>query len=201
MSNSFLKSFKTRRTVYELSNQLTQEQGQLEELIFSAIELTPSAFNSQTSRAVILFGDAHLYLWQKIVRKTLRSLVTGDFSPTENKLKAFAQAYGTVLFFEDMQVVDRFKKDYPTYAPNFISFSEQSSGMAQLAVWTALATESIGASLQHYNPLIDDEVKAHWKLPAYWKLLSQLVFGSIKSFPGEKEIRSRIARFRTLSEA
>ena len=30
------------------------------------------------------------------------------------------------------------------------------AGMLQLAVWTALAEKGLGASLQHYNPLIDD---------------------------------------------
>ena len=30
--------------------------------------------------------------------------------------------------------------------------------MLQLVVWTALEAEGLGATLQHYNPLIDDEV-------------------------------------------
>lgn len=36
--------------------------------------------------------------------------------------------------------------------------------MHQLVVWTALETEGLGATLQHYNPIIDDEVKNEWNI-------------------------------------
>ena len=35
----------------------------------------------------------------------------------------------------------------------------------------------IGASLQHYNPLIDNEVREHWGLPGQWQLIAQMPFG------------------------
>ncbi|MCV2502899.1 MAG: nitroreductase family protein, partial [Neisseriaceae bacterium] len=77
----------------------------------------------------------------------------------------------------------------------FETFSNHSSGMAQLAVWTALAKEKIGASLQHYNPIIDDEVKDYWDIPEKWELVAQMPFGSIESPAGEKSIISRENRF------
>lgn len=46
--------------------------------------------------------------------------------------------------------------------------------------------EGAGASLQHYNPLIDDAVAAEWKLPASWKLISQMPVGSREAPAGEK---------------
>lgn len=73
------------------------------------------------------------------------------------------------------------------YADNFPIWSNQSSGMLQHVVWTALAEAGIGASLQHYNPLIDEEVKSTWELPAEWKLIAQMPFGGIVTAPGEKE--------------
>lgn len=45
------------------------------------------------------------------------------------------------------------------------------------SVWTAFEQEGLGANLQHYNPLIDQQVVKEWGIPAHWVLKSQLVFG------------------------
>lgn len=41
----------------------------------------------------------------------------------------------------------------------FPAWSQQTSGMHQLVVWTALKEEGLGTSLQHYNPLLDPKVR------------------------------------------
>ena len=58
--------------------------------------------------------------------------------------------------------------------------------MLQLAVWTALAEAGVGASLQHYNPLIDEQVKKEFNLPASWKLVAQMPFGTFTGKDGDK---------------
>lgn len=68
--------------------------------------------------------------------------------------------------------------------------------MAQLAVWTALAAENVGASLQHYNPVVDDKVHAEWEIPSSWKLRAQLVFGSIEAPASEKSYIDDSSRFK-----
>ncbi|VWC53255.1 pirin family protein [Burkholderia aenigmatica] len=79
----------------------------------------------------------------------------------------------------------------------FPMFSEHSAGMAQFAVWTALAEAGIGASLQHYNPLIDAEVAKQWNVPASWRLRAQMPFGSnLQPFP-EKTFIADELRFKT----
>lgn len=76
-------------------------------------------------------------------------------------------------------------------------FSEHSAGMAQFAVWTALAEAGIGASLQHYNPLVEAEVTKQWNVPASWKLRAQMPFGSnLQPFP-EKTFIADELRFKT----
>ena len=65
-------------------------------------------------------------------------------------------------------------------------WSEHSTAIAQFAVWTALSEQGIGASLQHYNPIVDAEVAQAFDIPASWKLRAQLVFGSIEAPAGEK---------------
>lgn len=58
--------------------------------------------------------------------------------------------------------------------------------MLEYIIWTALEAEGAGASLQHYNPLIDAAVKQEWKLPESWMLLAQMPVGSVEAPAGEK---------------
>jgi len=51
--------------------------------------------------------------------------------------------------------------------------------MHQFHLWTALEAEGLGANLQHYNPIIDNKAKGHWKIPLEWSLKGQLVFGGV----------------------
>ncbi|EUJ17464.1 nitroreductase family protein [Listeria aquatica] len=196
MSNSFLEAIKSRRSIYALDKNVSLSQDEIEEIVKEAIKHSPSSFNSQTSRAVLLFGENHDKLWN-IVEDTLRAIVPAEnFASTEGKIASFRAGYGTVLFFEDTDVIKGYQKDFTLYAENFPIWSEQATGIAQHSVWVALADAGIGASLQHYNPLIDDAVKAEWNLPESWNLRAQMPFGNIASEPGEKEFMADEERFR-----
>lgn len=59
MSNQFLEIIKKRRSIYAIGKHVKQTPEQLTEFIQNTIKLSPSAFNSQSSRAVILFNDQH----------------------------------------------------------------------------------------------------------------------------------------------
>lgn len=197
MSNSFIELIKKRRTIYSLGNNLPVSQDRIAALIKEAVKHSPTAFNSQSSRVVVLFGENHKKLWS-IVKDTLRAIVPADaFAATEGKIdNAFLSGAGTVLFFEDQSVVKGLQEQFALYADNFPIWSEQASGIAQFAVWTALSEENIGASLQHYNPVIDEQVSKAWNIPADWKLRAQLVFGSIEQEAGEKAFMDDESRFR-----
>lgn len=197
MSNSFIELIKKRRTIYSLGNNLPVSQDRIAALIKEAVKHSPTAFNSQSSRVVVLFGENHKKLWN-IVKDTLRTIVPADaFAATEDKIdNAFLSGAGTVLFFEDQSVVKGLQEQFALYADNFPIWSEQASGIAQFAVWTALSEENIGASLQHYNPVIDEQVSNAWNIPADWKLRAQLVFGSIEQEAGEKAFIDDESRFR-----
>lgn len=197
MSNSFIELIKKRRTIYSLSNNLPVSQDRIAALIKEAVKHSPTAFNSQSSRVVVLFGENHKKLWN-IVKDALRAIVPADaFAATEGKIdNAFLSGAGTVLFFEDQSVIKGLQEQFALYADNFPIWSEQASGIAQFAVWTALSEENIGASLQHYNPVIDEQVSKAWDIPADWKLRAQLVFGSIEQEAGEKAFMDDESRFR-----
>ena len=53
-------------------------------------------------------------------------------------------------------------------------------------IWAALSEHDIGASLQHYNPLIDDAVREEYTVSTDWKLVAQMPFGSIAAPAGDK---------------
>ena len=186
MSDNFLSLAKKRRTIYALGSDIQVSDEEIIKTIKEAVKQAPSAFNSQSSRIVILLGNEHKRFWE-LTREQLRKLVPAEkFQGTSDKLDGFATAAGSVLFFEDQEVVKTLQEQYPSYADNFPVWSEHSTGIAQYAVWLALAEKSIGANLQHYNPLIDEDVRTTWNVPASWKLRGHLNFGSIVSPAGEK---------------
>ncbi|OFP97084.1 nitroreductase, partial [Enterococcus sp. HMSC076E04] len=169
---------------------------ELTALIKEAIKESPTAFNAQSTRAVILFGDAHEKLWE-ITEEVLRPLTPAEAFPnTQNKLAGFKNGYGTVLFFKDTDVVKGLQDQFELYADNFPDWSEQSNGIATANTWVALVDKGLGANLQHYNPVIDEAVAKEWNIPSNWKLRSQLVFGSPETPAGEKEYMNDADRFR-----
>lgn len=197
--SDFWNAVKTRRSIYAIGKDLPIAEDRVEEIVKNAVLYSPSSFNSQSARTVVLFGEQHDRLWD-LTKETLRKVVPADsFGPTEEKMASFRSGRGTVLFFEDKTVIEGLQKQFALYADNFPVWAEQSNGILQYVVWTALADEGVGASLQHYNPLIDDEVRKEWGVPETWKLIAQMPFGKIEAPAGDKEfapIDSRMKVFK-----
>lgn len=192
----FIDALKKRRSVYHLGENTSLSNSEIEALVKEVVRESPTSFNSQSQRVVILFGDAQKKLWS-ITEEALKPLTPAEAFPgTQEKLKGFAAGKGTVLFFEDTDVIKGLQEQFALYADNFPVWSEQASGLAQANVWTALSEENIGANLQHYNPVIDDAVAKEWDIPTSWKLRGQLVFGSIETPAGEKEYIADADRFK-----
>lgn len=199
MYQNFINSMKKRRTQYALGNDLPLSQDEVTALIKETVRQAPSAFNSQSSRVVILFGAQSQAFWD-ITKEALRPLVPADkFHTTEAKIDSFAAGAGTILYYEDQNVVKALQEQFPTYADNFPVWSEHSTGIAQCAVWTALAAANIGASLQHYNPLVDAETAKRWDIPDNWLLRAQMPFGSHQGEFPDKEFMDDNERFRVFA--
>lgn len=179
---------KTRRSIYILNNQLPVSSEIVINRIKEAISLSPTAFMMQDIHAVVLTGDNHKKLWDKIAHDTLQKIVPPEpFKRTEIKLNTFSQAAGTILLLRDLDAVEQMKRDYATYADEMDAWSWQDLGIAMVNIWNSLAEINVGANIQHYNPLIDDEVKAIWGIPDNYQLVGQMVYGGIVSRPGDKE--------------
>lgn len=179
-----------RRTIYALSDQLPVSNDEIVKLVEHAVLHTPSAFNSQSTRIVILFGDDHKKLWQ-ITEDTLRDIVDNEekFASTKQKMDSFKAGAGTIMFFENHSVVRDMQAAAPLYADKFPIWADQTNAMHQYVIWTALASVDVGASLQHYNPIIDKKVASEWNIDEHWELNAQMVFGAIKQPAGDKEFQ------------
>lgn len=200
MGKTFMQALEHRRTYYSITNQSPITDSEIERLINFAVAHVPSAFNSQSTRVVLLLGEHHQKLWE-ITKEELKKIVPAkDFGKTEEKIDhSFQCGYGTILFFEDQSVVKGLQDAFPLYKDNFPIWSTQTSAMHQLAIWVMLEDVGLGASLQHYNPLIDHEVLKNWELPENWLLMAQMPFGKPVADPGQKSfqpLEERIKIFR-----
>ena len=200
MERSLKEALKLRRSYYAVSNKSLISDEEIENIVKFAVKHVPSAFNSQSTRLVLLLGEQHRKFWD-IVKETLRKIVSAEaFKATETKVDtSFKAGYGTVLFFEDRTIVEGLQKAFPLYHEKFPIWSQHTSAMHQLAVWAMLEDAGFGASLQHYNPLVDKAVMAEWKLPENWELVAQMPFGVPLQEHGQKEfnpIEERVRVFK-----
>jgi predicted oxidoreductase (fatty acid repression mutant protein) len=198
-TNDFISKFGERRSIYALSGESTISDARLEEIVQNVLLATPSAFNTQSTRIVVLLGAQHRKLWD-IVGAAVAPFVSGDqATATDAKIKGFQGAYATILLFEDPSPYELLAA-FKMYVDKFESWREQCNGMHQLLLWTALASEGLGANLQHYNPLIDDEVKKTWSIDSKWKLLAQMVVGKpVGDGPAPKDKKPVGDRYRVIS--
>lgn len=177
-----------RRSYYSISGKSPVSDREIKRLIDLAVKHVPSAFNSQSTRTVLLLGEHHQKLWD-ITKDVLKKMVGEKaFAATKSKIEnAFQAGYGTVLFYEDQRVVKSLQEQFPTYGDRFPVWSQHTVAMHQYAIWMMLEEAGFGASLQHYNPLIDAEVAKTWNLDPEWALVAQMPFGVPDDEPGEKE--------------
>ncbi len=194
----FISLIKSRRSIYHLEKKSDITPHEIVQTICNCLEQTPTAFNSQTGRIVVLFNEPYKQFWIS-TKNTLKKITPSEqFEKTKEKLTSFSKGIGSILFFEEQHTIQMLQEKFSLYADNFPIWSMQSSGMLQYCVWLALTELGLGANLQHYNPLVDDYVQKTFSLPASWKLLAQMNFGSIEKPADEKtflEIQKRLKVF------
>lgn len=179
--------FANRRTIYALNDTLPVPDQAVVDAVEHAILHTPSAFNSQTTRIMVLFGDAHKRLWD-IAEANLRQIVgDNDFSSTEQKMASFRAGAGTILYFEDDNGIKGLQEQFAIYADSFPIYAEHTNAMHQYAIWTQLSNLGIGASLQHYSAIFEQDVAQAFDIPEGWKLIAQMPFGGVAASADDKK--------------
>lgn len=196
MEMKLWEAIKNRRSLYALSNEEIVPRKKIEQMVTDALLYVPSANNSQTTRLVLLWGDHHKNLWDIVLAALRKETNDAQFARSKAKVeKSFVSGYGTILFFEDQAAVKTLQEKFPLYADTYPRYAQHTNAMHQYALWTALEAEGLGASLQHYNPLIDEDVQKAWNIPETWQLIAQMPFGKPLEGAGQREqtpIESRL---------
>lgn len=194
----YWEAVQTRRSIYALRGESSVPDGRLEELLETALRHAPSSFDSRSSRLVLLRGEAHRRLWD-LTLDALRPLVAPErLGATEKKLAIFSAGCGTLLFYEDQAVIHGLQERYPLYQEEFPHWAQQSSGMLQYMVWTGLTAVGMGATLQHYNPLIDRPAAEAFGIPGTWQLIAEMPFGVPAAQPAPRKREDLGDRFRVV---
>lgn len=180
-AKQFLKSLSARRTIYALKPELpagvTIED--VQEAVQTIIKDTPSAFNGQSNRAIILTGETHKKVWDSVA-----GAIEGE-SGKKRPESCRDEAYGSIIFLTDDKTTEKLQADFAAWAPVFPSFALHSSGAAQISTWAAVELLGLGAHLQHYNGYVKAALP-EGAVPQEWTVQAQLVFGAPAAGPGEK---------------
>lgn len=192
----------TRHSQYDLNNSLPAGIDEVEELLGSILLTTPSAFNSQPVRMVLLTGAAHRRHWDLIKSLLIAKIGEEKYADgTADKIQGFRNATGTVLFFDDEEVTRSLQERFPAYAHNFPLWAEQVQGSHQYAAWLGLVGLGFGANLQHYTGLDDDRVREDAGVSAEYRFIAELVFGGMNSDTGEIKEKEPLSKtLRVVSE-
>ena len=188
MTKNLSDAIKDRRSYYQIKKESPISDKEIQSIIEHILWHAPSTNNSQSARLVLLLGENHIKFWE-ITKDELKKVSQSEeaFKTTEDKVnRSFNAGYGTILFFEDQTVLRGLQEKLPIYAAKFAQWSEHSSAIVQIMAWMSLESVGFGASLQHYNPLIDEAVKKEWNLSEDWNLIAQMPFGIPVNEPVEK---------------
>lgn len=189
---SMITALEKRRSIYQINKELPVSEEKIVETIEHVTELVPDAFNMKSARVVVALGKKQDLLWDSIYE------VFGGKVPRE-KIDSFKSGAGTVLYFYDEAVVKGMQEQFAAYAANFPVWANQANGMLQFSIWSALRELGVGASLQHYNPVIDSKVRELFDVPESYVLVAEMPFGGITAEAGPKPgedigLRVRVVR-------
>lgn len=159
-----------RRSIYALNADLPVSEDDVISLVEELTELTPDAFNQKSARAIVVFGDKNQQVWDAIY-----DAFEGKVS--REKIDSFAAGAGTILYFIDRSTIQSMQAQYELYADKFPIWANQANGMLQFNIWAALRSVGVGASLQHYNPVIDQAIREVTGAPGAWELVAQAPSG------------------------
>lgn len=181
---NYFEAIKNRRSIHTLEDIAVVPDEQVVEIIETALNHTPTAFNGQETRAVVVLGDDHKQLWNGVEEIAREKNGDRDFTRTETRINGFRNGHGTVLFFQDTEITKAFQEKMPQLHNDFEVWAQQNQGMLQNVVWTGLEAVGYAASLQH----MEINLKKEWDIPENWKLIAQMPFGKQAQEVNEKNI-------------
>lgn len=169
---------KKRRSIRKLKKSDKVNKEMIEEILKTAMYV-PSAFNMQSYRIVVLDEKGHNDLWDIVEEMLIEKMGKEKYIDrgTGDKIAGFKGGNGTLLIYEDEMILEEKGEKFKSYKAQVPSWSYQGSGILQYAIWLQLVEIGLSASLQHYNPMIDQRVKERFKIDDSWNLISQIPYG------------------------
>lgn len=183
----FTQLVKSRRTRYAIGNNADVTKEEVVARLREVAKEVPTAFNSQTSRLVVVFGEDNEKLWGHILDVQKEVLQGEMWDMMSGVMQGAKGAFGTILFFEDLDAVAAM----PVQGARGEAYKQNNNANLQYAAWLALTELGLGASLQHMNvghaEAYDRSILEMFNLPANYELIAQMPFGSIEgeAFPKE----------------
>ncbi len=195
MESKFGEIIARRRTYYSIKNESPLTDQDLEDLLKHALKYTPTAHNTQLTRIVLLLRGAHATFWD-LVMDAIREANPGqDMEASEMKISQFRDGYGTALFYNDTRKTKESIEEMPLYKDEFESWAHHANAMLQFSVWNMLEEAGMGASLQHYNPIVDERARKQFDIDPEWELIAQMPFGVVYADTWEREFDPIDTRF------
>lgn len=185
-TRSYADIIATRRSIYDIADDLPFEEARLEQVCALSLEATPWAEGVRTGRLVILLGRQHQLLWELAAQGLSQIEDADEREAAELQQDASANGYGTLLVCEDEDEVRRLQERHPSRSAQMKEWSQQSLGILQAHIWGMLEELGAGVSLQHH-PLPEGALTRVWGLPTTWRLVAQMPFGSFNSLPAVKQ--------------
>ncbi|ORY21529.1 nitroreductase family protein [Naematelia encephala] len=196
--SDLLAAYAHRRSHYLIGPQCPISHAELEDVVYASLRHVPSMFNMQSTRIIILYDIHHKALWDLCeeslsaeIRARVPNVASEHFPTVQDKIDRLREGYGTILFFEDEEVIRSCSERYPAYTKAFPTWSLQSAAIAQYAIWLALDISGLGLTLQHYQPSLA-AIREKWGVPESWTMTGQMPFGSLAGLPVEKNFKHRV---------
>lgn len=97
MSAAYLQAVIARRSYYALSASSPIPDSKIIEIVHTAVTHSPTSFNSQSSRAVVLIGDEHKKVWD-FAKEAVKAVSPAEgWAASEARLNGFQAGYGYVV--------------------------------------------------------------------------------------------------------
>lgn len=196
--SKFTELVQNRRTQYAIGKNTELSNEEISEYITNIVRDVPTAFNSQTTRVAIVFGEDNVKLWDHIL-DVQKDVLQGEmWDMMSGVMEGAKNGVGAVLFFEDLDAVETM----PVNGTRGEAYKQNNNANTQYATWLGLTQLGLGGSLQHFNvgyeQGFDKSVKELLDLPERWELQAQMPFGSIEGEVAEKEYIADNERVRVI---
>jgi predicted oxidoreductase (fatty acid repression mutant protein) len=134
-SKAFLDLVKARRSYYNILPRSLIEPSAIKNIIDQAVLHTPSTYNTQGGRVVLLLGEAHRQAWSVVREHTMAWLQGNEemIKMHSAKIDGYANGYGTVMFLEDEETIEASYKRSPQFRDLglFDKWAQDSNAMMQ----------------------------------------------------------------------